>query len=562
MSDSKTAPTATAPTPSSPESAGDHEALEDIRRRKGQAWLAHGHLPYGNNTGTLTRIADILGTHAAEDAPTIESTHANVTYRVAGRVMLSRLQGKLRFMQLRDGSGELQLFISKADVGEATWGMLEQVDLGDVLLAEGAPMRTRTGQLSIKVRTVRPLTKALRAPAKFAGVEDVEIRYRQRYVDLIDNNATVADVFRARTLVVSALREFLDRRNFLEVETPLLHPVRGGATAKPFRTHHNALDMGLYLRIAPELYLKRLIVGGFDRVYEIGRTFRNEGISTRHNPEFTMLEFYQAYATYEDLMDLTEEMFGFVDARLREALPKFGENRPFALARPFARVRMTDALRNAIAKRYPALASKWDLLGATPGAESTWAAFQAAIVDARVVPVTPDERTYISKCRTSGELLFAAYEVFAEKHLTEDYRTADGSQSVPVFIVDYPFDVSPLARKKDRDVQRAQYGEVDVEFADRFELFVEGRELCNAFSELNDPDDQAARFRAQLDNRARGDEEAMDYDADYIRALSYGMPPTAGFGLGVDRFVMALTGAPSIRDVILFPLLRPESGGA
>jgi lysyl-tRNA synthetase class 2 len=314
--------------------------------------------------------------------------------------------------------------------------------------------------------------------------------------------------------------------------------------------------MGLYLRIAPELYLKRLVVGGFDRVYEIGRMFRNEGISTRHNPEFTMLEFYQAYATYEDLMTVTEEMFAFVDARVRERFPKFGENRSFSLARPFARVRMTDAVKNAIAKRYPALNGRWNLLGG----EGSWGALRDAIVRERVVDVSADERVYLSKCQSAGEFLFAAYEVFAEKHLAEDYRTADGSQSVPVFIVDYPFDVSPLARKKDETVQRSQYGEVDVVFTDRFELFVDGRELCNAFSELNDPDDQAARFRAQLENRARGDEEAMDYDADYIRALSYGMPPTAGFGLGVDRFVMALTGAPSIRDVILFPLLRPEGG--
>jgi lysyl-tRNA synthetase class 2 len=269
-----------------------------------------------------------------------------------------------------------------------------------------------------------------------------------------------------------------------------------------------------------------------------------------------MLEFYQAYATYEDLMNVTEEMFAFVDERVREAFPKFGANRSFSLARPFARVRMTDAVKNAIAKRYPALNGRWSLLGG----EGSWGSMRDAIVRERIVDVSADERAYLSKCQSAGEFLFGAYEVFAEKHLAEDYRTADGSQSVPVFVIDYPFDVSPLARKKDEAGQRSQYGEVDVVFTDRFELFVDGRELCNAFSELNDPDDQAARFRAQLENRARGDEEAMDYDADYIRALSYGMPPTAGFGLGVDRFVMALTGAASIRDVILFPLLRPEGG--
>jgi lysyl-tRNA synthetase class 2 len=531
------------------------QELEDERRAKGAAWREYGHSPYGNDTGPLARIGDLNVAHGSEDAATIEAQHGGKTYRVAGRVMLSRVQGKLRFINLRDGSGEIQLFVSKSEVGETAWALLDLVQLGDILLAEGPPMRTRTGQLSIKTRAVRPLTKALRAPSKYATVEDVELRYRQRYVDLIENHDEVAPVFRARTLVVRALREFLDQRGFLEVETPVLQPVRGGATARPFTTHHNALDMSLYLRIAPELYLKRLVVGGFDRVYEIGRMFRNEGISTRHNPEFTMLEFYQAYATYEDLMTETEALFAHVDGRLLEQFPQFAAGRGYTLARPWRRVRMVDALKASLAKRRPELLERWALLGGS----GDWLAMKNAVLELGGEHVSRDERGYIQKCHSAGELLFALYEVFAEKHLVEDYRTEDGAKSVPVFIVDYPFDVSPLARKKDPEVQRRQYGDIEVELVDRFELFVEGRELCNAFSELNDPDDQAARFRAQLENRARGDEEAMDYDADYIRALMYGMPPTAGFGLGVDRLVMVLTGAKSVRDVILFPLLRPEN---
>lgn len=541
-------------------SDASHEihSLEDIRRRKGAEWRKYGFSPYGNDTGPLTPISEVIAAHAAHDAATLEAHYRDKPYRVAGRVMLSRVQGKLRFMNLRDGSGDIQLFISRKEVGDETWELLELIDLGDILLAEGPPMRTKTGQLSILVRKIRPLTKALRAPAKHGGVEDVEIRYRQRYVDLIEHRDEVADVFRARTLIIRALREWLDEHGFMEVETPMLQPVRGGATARPFRTHHNALDMDLYLRIAPELYLKRLVVGGFDRVYELGRTFRNEGISTRHNPEFTILEFYQAYATYQDLMTETEELLTHVDRRLLERFPRFGAKRPFTLERPWRRVRMVDALKTSLEKRYPTLVGRWSLLGG----EGSFEAMRAAIVEeGERLTISREDRAYAAKCRTAGELLFAAYEIFAERYLVEDYRTPDASQSVPVFITDYPFDVSPLARRKDPEVQRAQYGDVEVVFTDRFELFIEGRELCNAFSELNDPDDQAARFRAQLEKRAHGDEEAMDYDADYIRALSHGMPPTAGFGLGVDRLVMVLTGSKSIRDVILFPLLRPEPSG-
>ena len=416
-------------------------------------------------------------------------------------------------------------------------------------------MRTRTGELSVLVKGFRPLTKAyLPLPSEWFGLGEVETRYRQRYVDLIANYPDVQSVFRARSLITRALRGWFDARGFVEVETPTLNHIRGGATAKPFTTHHNALDMDLFMRVAPELYLKRLIVGGLDRVYEIGRVWRNEGVSTRHNPEFTILEFYQAYATYEVLMDETEDLIHDVDRAVLDRFPQFAESRSFSLARPWRRVRMLDAVTAALAKRHPTLVDVWD----GGAALLRWEHLRGEC--AADPAVTREEQAYLYKCQTPGELMFALYEVFAEPHLTDDYRSEDGARSVPVFVMDHPLDTSPLARRKDTDKQSREYGEsFPVALTDRFELFVEGRELANAFSELNDPDDQASRFHGQLANRARGDDEAMDYDADYIRALSYGMPPTAGFGLGVDRLVMLLIGQKSIRDVILFPQLRPEA---
>lgn len=535
--------------------SSDLESVMAQRRAKGAQWREFGHDAYGNDTGPLTRLHAVCETHREHDGAKLESLAAEgIRYAVAGRVMLSRGQGKLRFINLRDGTGEIQLFISKRDVSEADWALLDLIDVGDILVAEGPPMRTKTGQLSIQTQRVRPLTKALRPIAKFETVEDVEVRYRQRYRDLIENYERVAPVFQGRSLIVRAIREFYDARGFMEVETPMLHPLRGGATAKPFCTHHNALDVDLYLRIAPELYLKRLVVGGFDRVFEIGRNFRNEGMSVRHNPEFTMVESYQAYATYEDVMEMTEQLLRFVDQRLLERFSQFGEGRTFTLER-FERKRMIDLVREAMHGSLEVVRLRWSLLGG----DGDWSAAKSAAL-AVDEGVTPDGKAYLARCRTAGELLFALYELFAEPYLTVRYRDAAQNKSVPVFVMDYPFDVSPLARKKDPARQREQYGEIEVELCDRFELFVDGRELCNAFSELNDPDDQAARFRAQLENRARGDDEAMDYDADYIRALEFGMPPTAGFGLGVDRLVMALTGQRSIRDVVLFPAMRPEAG--
>lgn len=468
--------------------------------------------------------------------------------RVAGRILFLRSFGALAFARIRDRTGEIQLTFDEKALGPL-FERLGDLDLGDFVEAEGTAMATQKGELSVGVTRFRLLTKAYRPLPTKTSFKDVEARYRMRYVDLVAN-PHVAAVFRARTAIVAALREFLDARGFLEVETPTMHTVIGGAAAKPFVTHHNALDMDLFLRIAPELYLKRLVVGGFERVYEIARCYRNEGISTRHNPEFTMLEYYQAYATYETLMDATEAMLRFVDERLARALPRehaeWLKARTYSLER-FARVPMRAALERAleaaglppgvpdrIAEPDPPI-REWAKASKARGREIDWANFRSGAL----------------KCDSGGERVFCAYEYVAEPFLVRDYRTEDGALSVPVFIVDYPFEVSPLARKKDADPC----------LVDRFELFVDGRELCNAFSELNDPDDQAARFRAQVEKKAKGAEETMDYDADYIRALEHGMPPAAGFGMGIDRLTMLLTGAPSIRDVILFPLLRPEASG-
>ena len=531
-----------------------HRTIEEVRRAKADAWRARGFLPFGNDPGALDAIAAIKAAHRDHDAATLDRDHAELSYRVAGRVIAARDTGKLAFLKVRNGTEEIQLFCSARDMGEL-FAVLKDVDIGDVVLAEGRPMRTRTGELSVLVKGFRPLTKAyLPLPSEWFGLGEVETRYRQRYVDLIANYPDVQGVFRARSLITRALREWFDARDFVEVETPTLSTIRGGATAKPFTTHHNALDVDLYMRVAPELYLKRLIVGGLERVYEIGRVWRNEGLSTRHNPEFTILEFYQAYATYQVLMDETEELIQHVDKRVLERFPQFAESRTFSFEHPWRRVRMLDAITAALTKRHPRLAELWD----QGAALIRWEHLRGECASDPVV--TREEQQYLYKCASAGEVMFALYEIFAEPHLTEDYRSEDGARSVPVFILDHPLDTSPLARRKDSDKQSKEYGDsFPVALTDRFELFVEGRELANAFSELNDPDDQAARFNGQLANRARGDEEAMDYDADYIRALSYGMPPTAGFGLGVDRLVMLITGQKSIRDVVLFPLLRPEA---
>jgi lysyl-tRNA synthetase, class II len=534
------------------EHAKAEEALIAARKGKAARVRERGENPFANDVTSGAALVPLAEARAKFDSAKTPDGRYDaakvdpVPLRVAGRILFLRSFGGVTFVRLRDRTGELQLYCDKDALGDG-FERLEDLDLGDIVEAEGTGMATQKGELSVKAQRLRLITKAYRPLPTKTSFKDVEARYRMRYVDLVAN-PEVASVFRARSAIVTALREFFDSRGFLEVETPTMHTLIGGAAAKPFHTHHNVLDMNLFMRIAPELFLKRLVVGGFERVYELARCYRNEGISTRHNPEFTMLEYYQAYATYETLMDQTEAMLRFVDERLASALPEahaaWLKGRAFTFD-TFARVPMKDAVAAALAKAGlpaevpPRVAEpdapikEWAKAAKSAKREIDWANF----------------RTGARKCDSAGELLFCAYEYLAEPFLTQDHRTADGQKSVPVFVIDYPFEVSPLSRKKD----------ADPTLVDRFELFVDGRELCNAFSELNDPEDQAARFQAQVEKKAKGADETMDYDADYIRALEHGMPPAAGFGMGVDRLTMMLTGSASIRDVILFPLLRPEA---
>jgi lysyl-tRNA synthetase class 2 len=465
-------------------------------------------------------------------------------YPLYGRVMAKRGP----FLVILTPYGSAQALVRPDRLSPREAAQYKALDLADHVAVSGPVLRTRTGAATVEVKRYRHLAKALLPPPdKWHGLQDIEKRYRERYVDLFANPA-VAEVFRARSALVANLRAFLDAQGFLEVETPILHPLLGGATARPFRTHHNALDIPLFLRVAPELYLKRLVVGGLDRVYEIGRTFRNEGVSTRHNPEFTLLELYMAYANCDDLLPLVEQMLHHVDARLRERFPALCADRPFELPASFPRTTMRDAI--------VAAAARTGETGATAGAfgdaldrETVHDAERLRAACERALPRLPaDERQRIAGCRSYGERIAALFELLAEPLLPALYRNADGSRALPVFVTEHPVELSPLARRNDRDPR----------FVDRFELFLEQREVCNAFSELNDPDDQAARFQAQLENRARGDEEAMDFDHDYLRALRHGMPPTAGLGVGIDRLMMLLCNQPSIRDVLLFPLLKPE----
>ena len=504
-------------TPPPPDVGTKEEEIYAQRLEKAAKWRERGANPYGNGFRPEHLAKDILSRHEAQSAEDIEKLPPPA-YQVAGRVIAFRSFGKAAFIKLRDRSGEIQLHVKKDALGDAGYELFKLVDLGDFAGAEGTLFRSKTGELTLSVTRFLPLTKSLRPlPEKWHGLTDVETRYRQRYLDLI-SNPEVKQTFLKRNALTRYLREFLDARDFLEVETPMLHPLVSGAAARPFKTHHNALDMDLFMRIAPELYLKRLVVGGLDRVYEINRNFRNEGISTRHNPEFTMLEFYQAYATYEDLMDLTEEMISGAAERVTGSTALEYQGQALDFKKGWRRLPMTAAIREQV----PGLTEK-DLEDPE----------RLRAVLLKGAKSESDRRAAAGM--SLGELIGALFELHVEHTLIQ-----------PTFITEYPTAISPLARRND---QRQ-----DV--TDRFEFFVFGREMGNAFSELNDPLDQKGRFQAQVDAKARGQQETMDYDEDYIRALEHGMPPTAGMGIGIDRLAMVFTNAASIRDVILFPLLK------
>jgi len=460
-------------------------------------------------------LADEL--HRRYDAEEAEALEAlSVKASIAGRLMAKRIMGKASFAQLQDMSGQIQVFLQRDALPEGDYAAFKTWDIGDIFAVEGAVFKTKTGELSVKASAIRLLSKSLRPlPEKFHGLSDQEIRYRQRYLDLITSEES-RQVFRLRSAIVQYVREFLTGRDFMEVETPMMQVIPGGARAKPFVTHHNALDMDLYLRIAPELYLKRLIVGGFERVFEINRSFRNEGLSTRHNPEFTMIEFYQAYADYRDLMDMTEALLRGIARDVLGGTEISYQDRSYDLSQPF--IRMT--LLESVLHFNPDLSA------------SDLATRDAAVAVAQGLGIPVKAGDGLGKVQT---------EIFE--------KTVEHRLMQPTFITEYPAEVSPLARRSD----------ADPFVTDRFEFFIAGRELANGFSELNDPEDQAERFRKQVEDKDAGDDEAMHYDADYIRALEYGMPPTAGEGIGIDRLVMFFTDSPSIRDVILFPHMRKEA---
>jgi lysyl-tRNA synthetase, class II len=484
----------------------DSNKLIEERREKLKALRAAGQA-YPNDFRRQDAAAELHERYGALSKEQLEAQKPSAV--VAGRMMLKRVMGKASFATLQDGSGRLQVYVTNDGTGADAHEQFKHWDLGDIVGAEGTVFKTMKGELTVNAKRLRLLAKALRPlPEKFHGLADQEMRYRQRYVDLVVN-PEVRNIFQARSRVIQTIREVLRGDGYLEVETPMMQPIPGGAAARPFKTHHNALDLELYLRIAPELYLKRLVVGGMERVFEINRNFRNEGISTRHNPEFTMLECYAAYEDWQYMMALSERLVRAAAGRSSVVY----QGKPLDFAKPFARLSIPDALRaqgvQGDLRDRALLSRKLKELGVEHEDRQGWGALQLVL-----------------------------FETLAEKHLIQ-----------PTFITDFPAEVSPLSRRRDSD----------PEVADRFELFIDAKEIANGFSELNDPEDQAARFLEQAKAKEAGDQEAMYYDADYIRALEYGMPPAGGLGLGIDRLVMLLTDSPSIRDVILFPHMRPES---
>jgi lysyl-tRNA synthetase class 2 len=481
-------------------------------RRAKLAKLRERGIAFPNDFRRNALAGDLLSAYGSKSAEALDASPVRVS--VAGRMRAKRVMGKASFAKLEDSTGAIQLFLQQSALGEA-YDEFKGWDVGDVIGAEGVLFRTKTNELSVRAERIVLLTKSLRPlPDKWHGIADTEMRYRRRYVDLIMNEES-RRVFEMRSAIVRYLRAFLDSRGFLEVETPMLHPIPGGAAARPFKTHHNALDIEMYLRIAPELYLKRLTVGGFERVYEINRNFRNEGVSTQHNPEFTMLELYQAYADYTDLMELIETLFQGLADGLLGSRKLIYQGVEFDLSKPFARMSIEDIV----------LANNADL-----------------------DPMSLRDVAYLRRVCDQMKISYKAGDGPGKLQIEIFERTGEHTLIQPTFAYGYPAEVSPLSRRNDKDPF----------ITDRFEFFIGGRELANGFSELNDAEDQAQRFKDQVMRKDAGDEEAMYYDADYVRALEYGMPPTAGLGLGVDRLVMLYTNSPSIRDVLLFPHMRPE----
>ncbi len=490
----------------------DTNQIIEERRAKLRGLRALGPA-FPNDFRRDSLAAELHDAHGAKPGEAFDGDPVPVA--VAGRMMLKRVMGKASFATLQDMSGRIQLYVTRDGIGEAAYEAFKHHDLGDILGARGTLFKTKTGELSVKVEELRLLSKSLRPlPEKFHGLTDQEQKYRARYLDLITNEEA-RKTFVVRSRIIQAIREFFVARGYLEVETPMMHPIPGGASARPFITHHNALDMELYLRIAPELYLKRLVVGGLEKVFEINRNFRNEGISTRHNPEFTMLEFYEAHQDYGYLMDLTEALLREVALKVLGTTRVAYQGREMDLAQPFARLTVPEALL----KFHPQYTAE----------------------------KLKDREFLVSEFKRLG-VGYRPQDGIGGLQLTLFEETVEDKLFEPAFIVDYPAEVSPLARRSDRN----------PEITERFELYIAGREIANGFSELNDPEDQAERFQAQAKAKEAGDQEAMFYDADYIRALEHGLPPAAGEGIGIDRLVMLLTDSPSIRDVILFPQLRKE----
>lgn len=491
----------------------DENALIAERRRKLTVLRENGN-PFPNDFRRNALAEELHQSYGKHEDEHLRAEDVQV--RVAGRMMVKRVMGKASFIKLQDRTGQIQIRLERDRLPEGIYQDFKKWDVGDILGASGSLFKTKTGELTVMADEVRLLTKSLRPlPEKFHGLANQEMRYRQRYVDLIMNEESRA-VFRMRSQIVTYIRAFLDSQDYLEVETPMMQTTPGGAIARPFTTHHNALDMSLFLRVAPELNLKRLTVGGFERVYEINRNFRNEGVSTQHNPEFTMLELYRAYSDYEDLIVMLEALFKGMAQSLFGQSKVTSQGQEYDFSKPFTRMTVTES----IAKFNPDF--DMEKIG-----DRQYLAEFAAVLGIRI------EDSY-----GAGKLQIEIFEKTVESNLHE-----------PTFITHYPTEVSPLSRKNDDDPF----------VTDRFELFIGGREIANGFSELNDPEDQEERFRAQAANRTAGDDEALVYDADYIRALEYGLPPTAGLGLGIDRLVMLFTDSPSIRDVLLFPHMRPET---